>query len=691
MKRSITAIFVALLACYIGLVVYQYRALFFSRFDATYWQDKYDHSQWRLPLSTRTIGDDGLYLMEGYRLIRGGDPTAVNAEMPPVGKYAIGASVALFHNGYLFGLLSTGMLLVLVYLLTKRVSNPTVAAAATLLAATDPLITNQFSLTMLDSIQTVWLLGFLACLFLIPAKKRGLIASTAGVCVGLFAGTKFPVLAPILFVTGALYLWLNDRRIRIILIFTAAATAGYLLPYARYFALGHTLFDWVKVQKFMVSFYLHGNLTPTWGSAIVTMLRGSYQNIFSRLWFAAPQWSPVWALLVFVPIVSLISFRKDKTWSTPLVVIAMLALLFMVFFSMIPFWTRYLTLLLPLCYILAGASTARMPAKTAALLFAVVLIANGMSSYAVLFPTPEATVSQTAYNISHMFFQDVYEDMTSGSRTATDRPAFTNQYLSLMAEGEIEAIEAKPEPQSYSRFAARQSVPLTITYQTRNLGPFTEHTTLPIVLEDGRWRIPWSATILLNGADSSPRLKTIVYPAHRGTLRASDKKPIAEDIESSLVWVTQGAIDPAREERLFKLLEGIVDGKVAAVFFHERVYGNPTPTIPIPLTVIPKLLSENDMAELKSFPGVTLTPAFARMNYGSGVVEVGSVGNTHFTECCSLLYNTTTYDGISGAELKKNAALKGTNGGSLVLEDAAGNAIRTIIKTNKQDGLDVEP
>lgn len=98
--RSLRALLFGLLVFYLGLIIWTNYALFTSRFDQEYWKDRYEHSQWKLPLSTRTLGDDGLFLYEGYRLARGDDPTNYNSEVPPLGKYLIGASIATLGNGY---------------------------------------------------------------------------------------------------------------------------------------------------------------------------------------------------------------------------------------------------------------------------------------------------------------------------------------------------------------------------------------------------------------------------------------------------------------------------------------------------------------------------------------------------------------------------------------------------------------
>src|SRR3990167_3603274 len=101
-----TAVILALLFGYICLVLYAYRGFYQSRFDSKYWIDKFDHSQWKLPQSKRSVGDDGIYIYEGLRLIRGGDPTASSAEIPPLGSYIVGFFLH-FNNGYIYGLFAS--------------------------------------------------------------------------------------------------------------------------------------------------------------------------------------------------------------------------------------------------------------------------------------------------------------------------------------------------------------------------------------------------------------------------------------------------------------------------------------------------------------------------------------------------------------------------------------------------------
>jgi cell division protein FtsI/penicillin-binding protein 2 len=112
--------------------------------------------------------------------------------------------------------------------------------------------------------------------------------------------------------------------------------------------------------------------------------------------------------------------------------------------------------------------------------------------------------------------------------------------------------------------------------------------------------------------------------------------------------------------------------------------------VPIPIEAIPKATDPQTVALLRSFPGISFTDTTVRVSQSRPEIFVGTVGNTHFPECCSLLYSTTTYDGVDGIEKENNAILKGTSGGSLVVRDSDGSLIRTIIEVSRTDGKDVQ-
>lgn len=690
--RFVARLLIPLLIVYFSLVFFTNRALYLSTYDASYWQERYEQSQWSLPLSSRIIGDDGLYLYEGYQLIHGANPALLNAEVPPLGKYLIGISIVIFGNGHIYGLITTGLLILAVYILAlKLTSNDTYALLVMALVALDPLITSQYPLTMLDSFQALLLISVLIALTFIN-KKNILSTGLAGLLLGLFAGVKFPIFAPILAFFGGVYIFQKTKRRKFLFVYAGSALGGYMLPYVPYFLLGHTFSEWLLVQRWVVSFYRHANLNPTWGSALANLFVGRYQNIFSREWIAASHYSIGWTIASFMGIggAARLFLRPKKQSMTHVVAGALM--LFLLLQCATPFWTRYLVLLLPLMYVSMVLALPRYAKRIQILLVALTVAGNIWASVPILFPTPEATIKQFTYDYEHMFFRDIYEHVSADSKPDVSAASFRTYTQQALIDAEIEAIHIVMRDAPRQRLAPEQVATIHATYNTRRLGSFTRDLTIPVVRENGRWRVRWDWNLLFDGFHpKKTRLVTVVDEATRGALLGSDNKPLAEDVLRQMIWVTPNDIVPEDEAPLLYALEQVFDHRLPQVALHHRIVTNTSPDQPVPIGVTARTTEDEYMIVLSGNPAVSFTPAYARITHPNNIITIGTIENTMYSECCSFLYATTTYDGTSGAEQQFNDRLKGIHGGSLKLVDTEGNTLRTILRSEKRDGENVHP
>ena len=231
-------------------IVYFKRAVLFQNYDANYWKDRFEHSQWTLPLSQRIIGDDGIYSYAGYRLIKGDSIEATNSNKPPVGIYLIGLSILFLKNPILSELIIGIGTVICFYLLTFEIlKDKKLAVMTTALFTLEPFIFSNFTITLLDLPQLFFLL--LHLIFLLYAaknKKFGLLfALISGLSLGLFTETKPPLLLPIIIVLESIYLFRQKYFWQFIPLGLGFAV-GILAPYFRYFELGHNLIDYLKLH-----------------------------------------------------------------------------------------------------------------------------------------------------------------------------------------------------------------------------------------------------------------------------------------------------------------------------------------------------------------------------------------------------------------------------------------------------------
>lgn len=675
------AFFVIFLIIYILHIFWSQQAIFTGIFDPGYWKERYETSQWSLPLSQRVIGDDGLYLIEGYLLAEGGDPSQYNAEVPPLGKYLIGASIKLFSNGNMYGYITTLLLVVAVWILAKRVTgNSQVAWTTLLLFVTDPLITSQFSLTMLDSLQSLFLVLHLIGLHILMQKRHMKWSIISGIFLGLFAGSKAPLFAPIIMITGIAAIWFTSKRITWVCMYVFSAILTYFSLHIPYFFYGHTLIDWLKLQKWIISFYLSSKLDPNVGSVFTTLLANQTKDLFSDTWSSSVEWSIVW------PIITVLSIASYRSMKSKLLLTTLFLLLCL--FAIRPFWVRYLILILPLLYISAVAFIyARFSTKIGVKIVFVCVAMNIFFSVPLLYPTAEKEFQQFASDWEHGYFHDMRERFTNDSKTKFERQTLQEQGLTYLYDAQIEAIDVRFDPQILRQRFGQITIPVEIAYRTRHLGEFVEQTSVNLVHERNQWRVSWDWESFMQEIGPGVTMKTTIDSATRGTLIKDGF--VVSDFESELVSITPVDVDPKKEQEMLGFLSELFENKLFPLSIHQRYIANTLPGRPRAIGVFSKPLSAKNRARLLSYSGISLTPARGRTNLVSSQADIDKVTNTLFIECCSLLYSTTSYDGGGGLEKEFNSTLKGYSGGSIVIFDTKGKLVRTILTRKKRNGLDV--
>jgi hypothetical protein len=546
---------------------------------------------------------------------------------------------------------------------------------------------------MLDTIHLSSLLLFILAWHEIdPQIHPRVFIICTGIAVGIFSAVKYPILSVMLVAVGSVYLWKKIQSFLYVALFLLIAGFTYAFTFIKYFLLGHTIIQWIQLQKWMFSFYFHSKLEANIGSIWTTLLANRYQNLFTKTWQSSSEWSATWPVITLVSLI--VCFRllsNPKTRKRFFGFLSITILGISLFYTFTTFWTRYLTLLLPFLYMATAGAIKKIKQKwiLVAIVFGFAII-NGYASWHILFPTPESEVNQFVYDWEHGFFADMYERFTVNVKTANDRYAFNRSMQKFVSDGEIEHITISSTPPSWSRVTSPQYITLDITYSTRNLGEFSQTSVLPVINESGLWRIPWDNDYFIENLQTGSSLQTTVIPGKRGSIIDNNKSVLAEDFTSSMIWITPKNVDSGQEEKMLKSLETIFGYPAySAINFYHRYSTNSQPDWPVPIAVISKHLDETALTTLSQFPGITLTPAIGRYESPDNQAGVGTVANTHFFECCSSLYSTTTYDGVSGLEQAYNARLKGENGGTLVIINDKGEIIRTLIQKEKKDGEDI--
>ncbi len=347
-KKYLLPILFSLFIFHIVVRIFIYLPEYTTPFDELYWEDRYNASQWVIPESKNSIGDDGLYAYAGWVYIHGADPTLLNAEIPPLSKYIIGAGEVIFDNQNVLILIIGLLCLLMFYALNLKIfKSKLLAFIPVFLFSFDPLFYSQLRAPYLD---TIYLLFLLLTLYFALAKKYFF----ATFFLGCFASTKFP--AGSLFLAFSVFAWVyaSDREnIKKFLVALILWPAVFLFSYAAYFLHGGSVFGFLGVQKWIIHFYATGvNSVP---GIVYPLILFAAWNTWFQGFQKVTEWTVLWPATFILSIFSAVLIIKtyvkgERKEIAPILLILLWSVSYLVFLSFTPVFPRYLLLLLPFMY-----------------------------------------------------------------------------------------------------------------------------------------------------------------------------------------------------------------------------------------------------------------------------------------------------------------------------------------------------
>lgn len=336
-----------LFLCHFGFRLYSYKSEYLLKYNPSYWETRYNQSQWVDPVSTNPIGDDGLYAFAGWEYVNGRDPTTLNAEMPPLGKYFIGLSILLFGNQNIFAIFFAICVLVLFYVLNLIVLKDKILAfIPVFLFSLEPLFYTQLRAPFLDLTH----LTFLLAAFILFFKNRFALSMIA---IGLMMGVKASSATFGLVLAtqgGFLFLQKKYADIKRLILFAPIALLTFASIYLRFFLNGNNVWDFMGVQKWILTFYAigaKGNAMTIWP----LLISGTWNTWWNESIHVA-EWSFMWPILLVCFIAFCIMQCKERRVHT-ISLFALWVSIYLVFLMIVPVWPRYLLLILPFMYTIA--------------------------------------------------------------------------------------------------------------------------------------------------------------------------------------------------------------------------------------------------------------------------------------------------------------------------------------------------
>ena len=286
------------------------------------------------------------------------------------------------------------------------------------------------------------------------------------------------------------------------------------------------------------------------------------------------------------------------------------------------------------------------------------------------------------HNFSYFFFQDIYKENVSNITNLGDINTFRLYTQGVLEKGDIARIKVKETKQEIPMFGTNGYVVLDISYITRSLGTFTEGKKVYLSNNDGKWKVNWRWDLLLNGYKPGYQLISTKIPGKRGWVEG--KNVAIDDVEGYLISVNPKQIDTTQEQEMLSIIAKVSAFK--GVHIQNAYLENPMPNNAIPLVTNSFPLSKEMLTRIESFPGVSISSYPTRVFTN---ISPNMIRNTHFDECCTRIYSTTTYHGIYGVEKEKEGELAGSDGGKLELLNKEGKVTRTILEKQPVFGKDI--
>ena len=339
------------------IVIYSFRGIYLQKFDYSYSKDLYDHSQWTLARTVRSVSDDQEYQIAGYDAIVNGELYRVTPEVPPLGKYLIGLSIVFFKNAQTISLVlyifSIFVFYHLAYLLLK---NDRLTRIATVFFMMEPLLFSQAIISMIDLPLLITLMIHSIFLLKLLENKKSKNFFTedlplligAGFSLGAFLAIKIGFFALVIIAADA-FILLKKRKTSYFIYILFGSFLFYFASYLPFFMKGHGFIEFLKAQKWMIVWYLSSKVKPLLGMPFLSLGLGFYKNWSEGSQFnRVSEWTILWPFYLGTIFALVKNFVKNRVrFDNGYLYTFLICLGFFGLFIVIPFWVRYLVMILP--------------------------------------------------------------------------------------------------------------------------------------------------------------------------------------------------------------------------------------------------------------------------------------------------------------------------------------------------------
>lgn len=296
MKQFLSQLPIALILVITAFVFFRYQEYFQSTLDPERSAELYGQSQYVLGEGSEAkISDSQLYEFAGYAYWQGADPTTINFEHPPLGKYYYGIFYHFLGNPYWGSLLLFALVLFACVHVSKLIGLTSVAQSiVVVLVGSLSLLQVHTRYALLDLPQLLLTLLFFSALLSLQVKLTKKWILLLGLSLGLLLSVKYMIpliLIPLFFVVVQSYI---QRHVVSYLAALLIAGFIYLLSYSMFFVHGGSIMDFVAFEWYRVQWFMGKTDAPMF-LIFQTLFTGSFETWWEPGSYETTlHWSVLW-------------------------------------------------------------------------------------------------------------------------------------------------------------------------------------------------------------------------------------------------------------------------------------------------------------------------------------------------------------------------------------------------------------
>ncbi len=311
-------------------------------------------------------------------------------------------------------------------------------------------------------------------------------------------------------------------------------------------------------------------------------------------------------------------------------------------------------------------------------------------------PSPEVAAARYLDAWVQGRYADMYAMLSRDSRATQPADAFVKRYADITAEATILGITTRitsvPLVPEGAGNGASVQVPFTVQFKTIRVGTFEENNSVPLVLEDGQWRVDWRPSLFFKDLAADDLVRLFPLNPRRGSILDRKGRPLA----TMGFLVTIGVVprELAQDGHEAQTLGLIAPYLKKSPDDLKKIYQKQPSEWFIPLGDVPSSLENELHAKFSAVAGVYLRRKPIRI-YPEGELAahvVGYVGHIQTEELKTLAAEGYTIDdvvGRAGVERSEEAELAGRRGGKLAVVAPTGEVVKVIAEREAVPGNDV--